>query len=82
MAVFLVIEGEEVDADVTALDYSQHGMRLQSDISLTPGQPVGILLSENLEHVLGARVVWAGKIDSDKACQAGLEFERPLPATV
>lgn len=82
MTVTLVLEGDEADEIATALDLSQHGMRLQTDLVLAPGQRVGLLLSDTPSYVLGARVVWVGKADSGQAGQAGMEFITPLSAQV
>lgn len=82
IVVTLVIEGDEADHLANAIDLSQHGLRLQTDVSLAPGQRVGLLLSENPTYVLGARVVWLGKSDSEQAGEAGLEFVKPLAAPV
>jgi len=80
--VTLVIEGNEAEQLASTMDLSQHGLRLQSDLSLAPGQPVGLLLSYNPSCVIGARVVWVGKADSAQAGQAGLEFLNPLARPV
>jgi len=80
--VTLVIEGDEADHVATAVDMSQHGMRLQTDFPLLPGQRVGLLLSDTPNYVLGARVVWLGKVDSEQAGEAGLEFLKPLAPPV
>jgi hypothetical protein len=82
IVVTLVIEGDEADQLATATDLSQHGLRLQTDLSLSPGQRVGLLLSDTPDYVIGARVVWLGKADSDEAGEAGLEFLKPLAAPV
>lgn len=78
MAVILVIEGEEVDQSAFTVDLSQYGLRLQTAASLAPGQPVGLLPDDRSGGVIGARVVWVGKVETDQAGQAGLEFLRPL----
>jgi hypothetical protein len=80
IVVTLVIEGDEADQLATAIDLSQHGLRLQTDLSLPLGQRVGLLLSDSPNYVIGARVVWLGKADSDQAGEAGLEFLKPLGA--
>jgi PilZ domain len=82
ITVTLVIEGDEADHVASAIHLSQHGLRLQPDLSLVPGQRVGLLLSDNPNYVLSARVVWLGKADSEKAGQAGVEFLKPLAAPV
>lgn len=81
-AVTLVIEGDQADEIATALDLSQHGMRVQTNLALAPGQRVGLLMSDTPIYVLGARVVWVGKPDSGQAGQAGMEFVNPLSAQV
>jgi hypothetical protein len=82
IAVTLVIEGDEADQIGCALDLSRHGVRLQTDVSLTQGQLVGLFLCESPDYVLGARVVWVGKGDSGQAGQAGLELLKQLAAPV
>jgi PilZ domain-containing protein len=74
IVVTLVIEGDEADHLANAVDMSEFGVRLQTDYSLTPGQRVGLLLSDNPDYVIGARVAWLGKADSEQAGEAGLEF--------
>jgi hypothetical protein len=81
MAVILVIEGEEVDQSSLTVDLSQYGLRLQTAASLAPGQQVGLLPDDRSGSVIGARVVWVGKVETDQAGQAGLEFMRPLAST-
>ena len=44
MAVTLVIESDEAEYLATTVDLSPYGLRLQSDATLAPGQPVGLLL--------------------------------------
>jgi PilZ domain-containing protein len=82
IVVTLVIEGDEADQLASAIDLSQHGLRLQTDLSLVPGQRVGLLLSDSPSYVIAARVVWLGKAESDQAGEAGLEFLNPLAAPV
>jgi hypothetical protein len=64
--VTLVIEGDEADHLATAVDLSQHGLRLQTDVPLAPGQRVGVLLRDSPSCVIGARVVWLGKADGGR----------------
>ena len=81
MTVILVIEGEEVDQPSLTMDLSQYGLRLQTAAALAPGQQVGLLPHDRSEGVIGARVVWAGKLETDQVGQAGLEFLSPLAST-
>lgn len=64
MTVNLVIEGEEAECLGTAVDLSTHGLRLQSETTLAPGQSVGLLLATEPICFVKARVVWVGKADS------------------
>jgi hypothetical protein len=82
MAVALVIEDNEADEIATALDLSQHGMRLRTDLAQAPGQRGGLFLSDIPSYVLGARVVWVGKADSDQAGKAGMESGTPFSVQV
>jgi hypothetical protein len=82
ISVTLVIEGEDAEYLATAVDLSLHGVRLQSDASLTPGQPVGLLLATNPDCFIKARVVWVGKADNDRVGQAGFEFLDPIAGPV
>jgi hypothetical protein len=82
MAVTLVIESDEAEYVATTVDLSSHGLRLQSDATLAPGQPVGLLLAAEPDCFIKARVVWVGKADSAQAGQAGFEFVNPLTGPV
>lgn len=82
MAVTVVVEGEEAEYPATTVDLSAYGLRLQSDVALIPGQPVGLLLASGPDFLIRARVVWVGKADSAQAGQAGFEFLNPLPGPV
>jgi hypothetical protein len=82
MAVTVVIEGDEAEYRATTVDLSSYGLRLQSDATLAPGQPVGLLLAGAPDYVIKARVVWVGRADSAQAGQAGFEFVNPLTRPV
>ena len=79
MAVTLVIEGDEAEYLATTVDLSPYGLRLQSDATLAPGQPVGLLLATDPPSFIKARVVWVGTADSAQVGQAGFEFLNPQP---
>ena len=78
MAVTLVIEGDEAEYLATTVDLSAYGLRLQSEATLAPGQPVGLLLATEPACFIRARVAWVGKADSAQAGQAGFQFLNPL----
>lgn len=82
MAVTVVVEGEEAEHLATTVDVSPYGVRVQSDATLAPGQPVGLLLSSQPEYFIKARVVWVGRADTPQAGQAGFEFLNPLSGPV
>ena len=82
MAVTLVIESDEAEYLATAVDLSRHGLRLQSDATLAPGQPVGLLLATDPVCFIKARVVWVGKAATAQVGQAGFEFLKALTEPV
>ena len=78
MAVTLVIESDEAEYLATTVDLSAYGLRLQSEATLAPGQPVGLLLATEPACFIRARVAWVGKADSAQAGQAGFQLLNPL----
>jgi len=82
ISVTLVIEGDEAEHLATTVDLSPYGLRLQSDATLKPGQPVGLLLATNPDCFVKARVVWVGKAEPPQAGEAGFEFLSPLTGPV
>ena len=82
MAVTLVIESDEAEYLATTVDLSPHGLRLQSEATLAPGQPVGLLLATEPACFIRARVAWVGRADSAQAGQAGFQFLDPLTGPV
>jgi Tfp pilus assembly protein PilZ len=82
MAVTLVIEGEEAEYLADTVDLSSHGLCLQSEATLSLGQPVGLLLGTEPTCFVKGRVVWVGKADSAQAGQAGFQFLNPLAGPV
>ncbi len=77
ITVTLVLEGEEAEQIASTVDVSDHGLRLQTQSALSPGQPVGLVLGDGPGYMLSARVVWVGKLDSGLDGQSGLEFSEP-----
>jgi len=76
--VTLVIKSNEAEYLATTVDLSPYGLRLQSAVRLSPGQPVGLLLPTEPACFINARVAWVGSADSAQAGQAGFEFSNPL----
>lgn len=82
MAVTLLIEGDEAECLANTVDVSSYGLRLQSDATLAPGQPVGLLFPAIPDCYIKARIIWVGKAETDQAGQAGFEFLNPLTVPV
>jgi hypothetical protein len=77
IVVFAEKESEWEGWDSFTLDVSAQGARIQTGISLTPGQVVEVLPVNGADPVAG-RVVWVGKPASELEGQAGLEFLDPF----
>jgi hypothetical protein len=79
MAVILFVETEQTreQCEALTLDVSALGARIETGISLTPGQVVEVVPGDGAEPVAG-RVVWVGKPASEVEGQAGLEFLAPF----
>ena len=82
MAVTIVLEGDEAEFAGTTVDLSPYGLRVRSDATLAPGQPVGLVLSTEPDCVIKARIAWVGRADSAQAGQAGFEFMNLHPGPV
>ena len=80
MTVTLLIESDEYPA--TTVDFSPYGLRLQSNATLAPGQPVRLVLATEPACLVKARVAWVGKADSPQAGQTGFQFLNPLTVPV
>ena len=77
IVVFVDHEHEPGGSDAYTVDVSTLGARIQSELSLTPGQMVEVVPVNGAEYV-AARVVWVGKPASELQGQAGLEFLDPF----
>lgn len=77
IAIVLVVDGEEVEHRASTVDVSQHGLRLQSGVNLTPGQSAHVIFENSPELALESRVVWVGPMGSAGEPEAGLEFLDP-----
>lgn len=77
IVVFADKENKPEGSDAFTVDISELGARIQSGISLTPGQMVEVVPVNGSDPV-AARVVWVGKPTSELEGQAGLEFLDPF----
>ena len=60
------------------MDASLHGLRIRTDVALSPGQKVLILPDVGMQDRITARVVWARELEISSGHVAGLEFAKPL----
>jgi len=79
MAIIMFVETEQKwqECDAVTVDVSALGARIETGISLTPGQVVEVVPGDGADPVAG-RVVWVGKPASEVEGQAGLEFFSPF----
>jgi hypothetical protein len=77
MAVVLHLEGEHSGQSASTVDFSQHGLQIQTVAKLEPGKLVEVHLGDGSEGVISARVAWVGKVDTGQAERAGLKFLNP-----
>src|SRR5713101_3594662 len=75
----LVVESESLKAHytVSTVDVSQHGVRVQAIIPLTPGQIVEISTTTSPRYTARCRVVWVARSGAVQDRQVGLEFLNP-----
>ena len=71
-------QNERIAQDAFTVDLSQLGVRVRTDLSLSPGQPVEIFPNRGLKYPIPSRVVWVGETGAQQHGEAGLEFLRPL----
>jgi hypothetical protein len=77
IVVYTENETDREGRDAFTVDVSELGVRIQSGISLAPGQLVEVAPVNGSEPVT-ARVVWVGQPASELEGQAGLEFLNPF----
>ena len=72
----LVLKAENFKADdsATTVDVSLRGAKVQTRLSLVPGEWVGLVPKGEFPHAIPARVVWAREDESSHFTVAGLEF--------
>lgn len=75
-AVVLVVESEdtEVHHEATTVDISAHGVRIEAEAALSPGQVLSLTRADDPTQSLRCLVVWTGDLSSDKREEVGLEF--------
>ncbi|MGH9772722.1 MAG: PilZ domain-containing protein [Candidatus Acidiferrales bacterium] len=80
MPVALVVGSQppESPSKATTIDFSPLGLCVRSEITLAPGERVGLILSDTPSQPLFCRVVWTGEPGPSGSRDAGLEFSQPL----
>jgi len=69
---------ERVAQDAFTVDLSQLGVRVRTDLSLSPGQEIEVFPNRGLKYPIQSRVVWVGQTGAPYQGEAGLEFLKPL----
>ena len=72
----LVLDSARFKADnsALALDISLYGARVRTNLTLAPGDWVGMIPKGDFPHAIPARVVWAEEDHYSHWTYAGLEF--------
>ena len=64
----------KTDNSAVALDISLCGARVRTNLTLVPGDWVGVIPKGDFPHAIPARVVWAREDDYSHWTFAGIEF--------
>jgi hypothetical protein len=74
--VRLVLDSARFKADnsAIALDISLYGARVRTNLSLVPGEWVGVIPKGDFPHAIPARVVWSREDNYSHWTFAGVEF--------
>ena len=72
----LVLKAERFKTDNSAatVDVSLRGMKVQTNLTLIPGEWVGVVPKGGFPHAIPARVVWAREDEASHWVLAGIEF--------
>ena len=71
-----VLKAERFKADNSAItvDVSLRGMKVQTNLTLIPGEWVGVVPKGGFPQAIPARVVWAREDEVSRWIFAGIEF--------
>ncbi|MGO8790063.1 MAG: PilZ domain-containing protein [Terriglobia bacterium] len=80
--ISLVLKAERFKTDnfATTVDISLRGMRVRTNLTLVPGEWIGVVPKGEFPHAIPARVVWVREDESSHWIFAGLEFLQNLEA--
>jgi len=68
----------EIANSAFAIDLSELGLRIRSDINLVPGQIVTVIPREGSKQAVRSQVIWVGESGSERAGEAGIAFLQPM----
>jgi len=71
-------EGGKISYPGSTLDFSTLGARIQTEVTLTPGQQVNVIWQGQTPRSLQSRVVWSNAGRPERGAEVGLQFLRPL----
>ena len=75
-------EGHAIERIASAVDLSTHGVRVRTNLVLSPGQTLDLFSRGGRMRPVPGRVVWVRTSESNRPREAGLEFLDSLPEAV
>ena len=78
--VTLIVDSDrsQIENKAFAVDFSDLGIRIRSDVRLQPGQLVMIIPNEGPGKAVPSRVIWIEHKTPDRTSEAGLAFLQPV----
>lgn len=78
--VTLIVDSNrsQIANNAFAIDFSDLGMRIRSDVQLQPGQLVMVIPNEGPGEAVPSRVIWIEHETPDRTSEAGLAFLHPV----
>ena len=73
---------QEITIPAESINLSKSGMRLRTEMQLSSGQIVEVILMKVTPHPVRARVVWGWKATNSNQCEFGLEYIPLSPRSV
>jgi len=80
--VTLIVDSDrsQIANSAFAIDFSDLGIRIRSNVKLQPGQLVMIIPNEGAGKAVPSRVIWIEHKTPDRTSEAGLAFLQPVAA--
>jgi hypothetical protein len=78
--VTLIVDSDRsrIENKAFAVDFSDLGIRIRSNVKLQPGQLVMIIPNEGPGKAVPSRVIWIEHKTPDRTSEAGLAFLQPV----